>query len=96
MLLEYLRSPQIDRIAGSVSGAPIRRSSYQQGMQTYPWYPCQLAMIETYAKPMPDCSRAGERNACLYEEIAQAFAGKKSALRAMQDAKERILAIDQT
>lgn len=95
-LLNYLRSPQIDRIAGSFSGAPVRKSSYQQGMQTYPWYPSQLAMIETYAKPMPDCSKAGERNACLYDEIAQAFAGKKSALCAMQDAKQRILEIDRT
>ncbi|MEM1484474.1 extracellular solute-binding protein [Oscillospiraceae bacterium PP1C4] len=95
-LLSYLRSPQVDVEAGAFSGAPVRLSSYKQGMDSYPWYSCQLEMIEKYARPMPDCSRAGERNACLYDEIALAFADKKSPRRAMQDAKERILTIDRT
>lgn len=88
-LLRFLRSPQIDTIAGGYSGAPVRRQSYIDGMEQYPWYSCQLGMIEN-AKPIPNIKAAGDKNGVFYEEIANAFAGKKSPGEAMADAEYRI------
>jgi len=92
-LLRFLRSPQIDKIAGAHSGAPVRRQSYINGMEQYPWYACQLHMIEK-AKPIPNIKSAGSKNNILYEEITNAFAGKKSSAKAMADAQQRINKID--
>ncbi len=88
-LLRFLRSPEIDSLAGSLSGAPIRKQSYLNGMKKYPWYECQLEMIEN-AKPLPDMTSAGDKNGIFYEEISNAFSGKKTPLQAMTDAEARI------
>lgn len=82
--LAYLRSREVDRIAGSVSGAPVRRSSYQEGKDKYPWYDCQLKMFDE-AKPLPNMPMAGDKNGIFYQEIAEAFAGRKTAAQAMKD-----------
>ena len=87
--LAYLRSAEVDEIAGAVSGAPVRRSSYEKGRQTYPWYDCQLKMFEM-AVPLPSMPFAGDKNGILYQEIAEAFAGRKTAMQAMRDAREAI------
>ncbi|MGB4657595.1 MAG: extracellular solute-binding protein [Mobilitalea sp.] len=88
-LLRFLRSPRIDKIAGACSGAPVRKQSYNEGMEQYPWYACQLQMIEK-AKPIPNIKSAGSKNSILYDEITMAFAGKKSSAKAMKDAQQRI------
>lgn len=88
-LLEYLRSRNVDRQAGIVSGAPVRVFNYISGMHEYPWYDCQLKMIES-AVPLPDIKNAGDKNAVLYDEIYKAFIGKKSAAEAMRDAADAI------
>lgn len=87
--LEYLRSPENDTIAGSISGAPVRKSSYSKGYKKYPWYKCQEEMINK-AKALPDIKSAGEKNAVLYEEITAAFKGSKSSREAMKSAAYRI------
>ena len=92
-LLRFLRSPEVDKLAGGCSGAPVRRGSYIEGRAQYPWYECQLNMIE-HAKPLPNISGAGDKNGVLYEEIANAFAGRKSAREAMADAEYRINSMD--
>lgn len=88
-LLRFLRSPKMDAIAGAYSGAPVRRQSYLEGKDKFPWYECQLSMIEK-AKPLPNMLLAGDKNGILYEEIAEAFGGRKSPAKAMEDAKIRI------
>ena len=92
-LLHFLRSPQIDKIAGAHSGAPIRRQSYIDGLSQYPWYECQLSMFDN-AKPIPSIVAAGDKNNAFYEEITNAFAGRKSAKAAMSDTEQRINQID--
>ncbi len=92
-LLRYLRSPGIDAIAGGYSGAPVRKQSYLNGMERYPWYSCQLSMIE-HARPIPAIRYAGDKNNVFYEEIAEAFAGRKTPEKAMADAEARINRID--
>ncbi len=91
-LLEYLRSTQVDEIVGRYSGAPVRASSYEKGKDLYPWYSCQLKMINN-AKPLPDLLNAGEKNGILYQEIAEAFVGNKTASEAMKDAQAKIALI---
>jgi multiple sugar transport system substrate-binding protein len=88
-LLRFLRSPEIDAIAGAHSGAPVRRQSYLEGKDKFPWYECQLSMIEK-AEPLPNMLLAGDKNGVFYEEIAEAFGGRKSSAKAMEDAKRRI------
>jgi len=88
-LLRFLRSPKMDAIAGAYSGAPVRRQSYLEGIDKFPWYECQLSMIEK-AKPLPNMLLAGDKNGILYEEIAEAFGGRKSPANAMEEAKIRI------
>ncbi|MGO5051650.1 extracellular solute-binding protein [Lachnospiraceae bacterium LCP25S3_G4] len=87
--LKYLRSAEIDRIAGAHSGAPVRESNYIKGKEKYPWYECQLKMLE-HAVVLPDLEYAGEKNSFLYQEIANAFSGSKSAREAMGEAKRQI------
>ncbi len=87
--LAYLRSREVDGIAGGESGAPVRRSSYEKGREIYPWYDCQLKMFEL-AAPLPNMENAGERNDVFYREIAEAFAGNKTPAQAMADAQEEI------
>jgi multiple sugar transport system substrate-binding protein len=88
-LLAYLRSPEVDRVAGSVSGAPVRKGSYTAGMEQYPWYACQLQMMER-AVALPNMVNAGDKNGVFYHEIAEAFAGNKTPEQAMKDAKEAV------
>ncbi|SDN39757.1 extracellular solute-binding protein [Acetanaerobacterium elongatum] len=88
-LLRYLRSPEVDAVAGAYSGAPVRERSYLTGKDKYPWYSCQLNMIKN-SKPLPDQQGAGDKNAVFYEEIAAAFSGKKTPKVAMSDAQKRI------
>ena len=92
-LLKYLRSPEVDVLAGEVSGAPVRRKSYISGGEKYPWYLCQLKMIEN-AKLLPDLLNAGDKNGVLYDEIHKAFRGEKTANSAMKEAKIRIKEIE--
>lgn len=87
--LAYLRSKEVDALAGAVSGAPVRRSSYEAGRGKYSWYDCQLTMLRQ-AVPLPSMPRAGEKHDIFYRQIAEAFAGKKTAAQAMADAQEAI------
>ncbi len=87
--LEFLRSENVDKNAGAVSGAPVRKSNYISGMNEYPWYDCQMKMIDI-ANPLPDIKNAGDKNACLYDEIYNAFMGNKTAEQAMKDAAAAI------
>ena len=83
--LKYLRSPGVDQKVGKKSGAPVRRGSYLEGGSDCPWFPVQQKMMEL-ARPLPDLSKAGEKNGVLYEKIFEAFSGKKTAEEAMKEA----------
>lgn len=87
--LRFLRYPKIDAIAEAYSGCPVRRQSYLEEIDKYPWYSSQLKMFEN-AKPLPDLKEAGAKNGILYEEIAHALAGMKTPRQAMKAAKIRI------
>lgn len=93
--LAYLRSVQVDNLVGSYCGAPVRRSNYIDGLNEYPWYKVQLEMIEKHARPFIGILQAGDKNGILYDEIYQAFIGKKDAADAVKDAKSRIKALDE-
>lgn len=88
--LAYLRSRKIDALAGEISGAPIRFSTYAEGRITHPWYTRQLEMIEKHARQLPDIRHGRQRNACLYEEIHRCTLGAQSARDAMRRAAKRI------
>lgn len=92
-LLARLRAPEVDRLAGECSGAPIRRSTYAEDAGRHPWYSCQLGMIETCARPLPDIRNAASKNACLYREIHACFTGRKSAREALETAAAEIRAL---
>ena len=91
-LLRYLRSPEVDYLAGQGSGAPVRTSSYLKDMDNYPWYSCQLEMLKK-AKGLPDIANAGDSNGVFYEEITRAFQGEITPQHAMESAEARILKI---
>lgn len=88
-LLEYLRSPEIDALAGECSGAPVRKSNYEKGADIYPWYKVQLRMIEEYAEPFPPIPEAGDMNGLLYDAIYSAFTGEKSIRQAIEEAQAK-------
>ena len=88
-LLEYLRSPEIDAVAGECSGAPVRKSNYEKGADIYPWYRVQLRMIEEYAEPFPPLAEAGDMNGVLYDAIYSAFTGEKSVRQAIDEAQAK-------
>ena len=87
-LLSYLRSPEVDLLAGRASGAPVLKASYEQG-EGAPWFLVQKEMA-SLASPLPMMEKAGEKNGVFYEEIAKAFAGEKTPEEAMKDAEARI------
>ncbi len=74
---------------GRKSGAPIRRGSYLEGAGDCPWFPVQQKMMEL-ARPLPNLSKAGEKNGILYEKIFEAFSGIKTAEEAMKEAGQMI------
>ena len=88
-LLRFLRSEKVDALAGECSGAPVRKKSYIYGMKKYPWYACQLEMLEN-AKPLPNMKNAADKNGIFYEEIAKAFSKEKTPADAMADAQWKI------
>jgi len=79
----------VDQKVGRKSGAPIRRGSYLEGAGDCPWFPVQQKMMEL-AKPLPNLSKAGEKNGVLYEKIFEAFSGIKTAEEAMKEAGQMI------
>ena len=87
--LGFLRSAETDRLAGETSGAPVRLSSYKAGAKDHPWYDCQVRMFEN-ARPLLCGENAGDKNGVFYAEIAEAFAGRKTAQAAMRDAQAKI------
>lgn len=89
-LLAYLRSPEVDQVAGCYSGAPIRKSSYLAGLSQWPWYGVQLRMIEECAKPFISVSQAGVKNDVLYDAIYRAFTDQVSVEDAISEAQECI------
>jgi len=91
--LSYLRSKQVDKLAGEYSGAPVRKINYIEGREKFSWYKVQQKMIENYAKPFSNVLGAGEKNDILYEEIYNAFTNNKDAKEALLNAKDRIDAI---
>lgn len=89
LLLKYLRSPEVDLLAGRYSGCPIRLRNYEIDKERYPWYSCQRTMFEL-AEPLPLIENSGEKNQVFYKKIYQAFNGKLSAEEAMSQIKESI------
>lgn len=87
--LRYLRSPEVDQKVGKKSGAPIRRGSYLEGAGDCPWFPVQQKMMQL-ARPLPNLSKAGEKNGVLYEKIFEVFSGKKTTEEAMKEAEQMI------
>ena len=88
-LLEYLRSPEIDALAGECSGAPVRKSNYEKGADIYPWYRVQLRMIEEYAEPFPPLAEAGDMNGFLYDAIYSAVTGEQRVRQAIDEAQAK-------
>lgn len=88
--LAYLRSQEVDKIAGAYSGAPVRKSSYIAGLNEFPWYNVQLKMIQTCAKPLIDMDNAGEKNNYIYQAIYKAFVGEMPIKEALAEAKSKI------
>ena len=87
--LEYLRSDKNDKIAGKVSGSPVIETNYHDDEKKYPWYKAQLKMVAN-AVTFPNMENAGDKNSVLYNEITEAFAGRKTPLQAMKDAETAI------
>ncbi|UII55509.1 extracellular solute-binding protein [Cytobacillus spongiae] len=92
--LSYITSKQIDRMIGSYAGSPVRKSTYSTDSSKFAWYKTHLQLIEHYAKPLPMMEAAGDRMAPLYEEISNAFSGKKSVESALNDAESKVLEIN--
>lgn len=88
--LTYITSPCVDRIIGSYAGSPVRKSTYIKDSETYNWYNTHLNLIEKYAKPLPMMDLAGEKTAPLYEQVYEAFIGKKDPAEALKDAEMKI------
>ncbi|MGB5824767.1 MAG: extracellular solute-binding protein [Proteocatella sp.] len=89
-LLKYLRSSEIDALAGECSGAPVRKVNYIEGIEKYPWYKVQLRMIEEFAKPFVPVMKAGDKNGVLYEAIYSAFINEKSIKTALKEAQIKV------
>lgn len=89
-LLQYLRTKEIDALAGACSGAPVRKMNYIEGMEKYPWYKVQLKMIEEFARPFVPVLRAAEKNQVLYEAIYSTFVNEKSIETALKEAQAKV------
>lgn len=92
-VLAYFRSAAVDEAVGGYCGAPVRRRTYIEGAEKYPWYPVQLKMIENWAKPLISMARAGEANAILYDAVYRAFTGEQDVKTAFGQAKEAVEAL---
>lgn len=89
-LLAYLRSKEVDKLAGEYCGAPVRKSNYEDGRAKFSWYDVQLKMIEEYASPFEAISNSGDKNAVLYEAIYSVFTEQKDIEEALEEAQCKI------
>lgn len=91
--LSYLRSKEIDAVAGAYSGAPVRKNSYFEGMDKFPWYGVQLRMIEECAKPFIQVSNAGEKNDLLYSALYRTFINEEEPTIALDKVQRQVSSI---
>jgi multiple sugar transport system substrate-binding protein len=79
-------SPLLDRQVTRIAGSPVRSASYNPDeLQAFSWLPAQHEMLRRCQSlpPVPELSRY---LGALYQAVAQAFTGEKSAEEALKDA----------
>lgn len=92
-LLHYLTSKEIDQIVGGYAGSPVRKSTYVIDLNTYPWYPMHLKLVETYAKPLPSIKQAGDLLGIFYHRIYQAYTDEISVVKAALHIEKDIITV---
>lgn len=89
--LRYLSSKEVDKIVGGYAGSPVRKSTYEEDMEKYPWYGVHLKLIEEYAKPLPSLVDSGAKLGHMYSCVDDAFNGRKEFEVALEEAESNIL-----
>ncbi|MFD3259440.1 ABC transporter substrate-binding protein [Paenibacillus lentus] len=92
-LLQYLASPEVDRVVGAYAGSPVRRSTYDMDSEKYNWYSAHLNMIENCAQPLPALDNAGDILGVLYDKISKAFQAELTVEEALLQAEAEILSM---
>jgi multiple sugar transport system substrate-binding protein len=86
-----LNNPVMDTLVLKHAGSPIRSTSYSDAaMGQYPWLAAQHLMLET-AILLPKLPQIGSVLGALYDNVYQAFRGKKEPSAAMADAEAAVL-----
>ncbi len=94
-VLKYLRSPEVDQLISSRSGAPVLEETYKSGEKIYPWFKIQKVMLDK-AQLLPDIQNAGTKNQIIYDEIYACFTGKCTAGKAAENIIKAIRVIEQS
>ncbi|MCT4562765.1 MAG: extracellular solute-binding protein [Maledivibacter sp.] len=90
-LLIYLTSKEVDRYVGSFAGSPVRKSTYENDSNEYPWYETHYDLIANYAKPMPKMLNTGSIIGPIYTAVYSAFTGRSEPSEALRKAQSNIM-----
>lgn len=94
LFLAYLTSNEVDRVVGQYAGSPVRKQTYLNDYENYPWYLVHLELINNYAKPLPMMNNSNDKYGPLYEHIYHALVGEQTPEEALEQAEKKILKID--
>jgi multiple sugar transport system substrate-binding protein len=79
--------PETDLAVITAAGSPVRRSSYApEQLETHPWLPAQLAMLERCGR-LPDRPEVGRFLGALYGAVYSAFTEEQTPQAALKQAE---------
>ncbi len=90
--LAHVTAPAADKAVGRFAGSPVRESTYSDPSEraACPWYGAQYSLVRN-AYALPKFPRSGAAFGVLYDEVSQAYGGRKSPSDALSSAERRIL-----
>ncbi len=88
-----LNQPSMDGRVLTAAGSPIRSTTYtKQAMKQYPWLAAQRVMLDR-AVMLPKLPQIGAVLGTFYDNVYQAFRGKKPAEIALADTEAAVLKV---
>lgn len=88
VFLEYITGKDVDKRVGYYCGNPVRKSSFEAGMDDNKWYSKVLKMING-AKPVAKSDKTGTMMGIIAGEVYDAFIGKTEPKTALDNAERK-------
>lgn len=92
LFMEFVTGKEMDQRAGFYSGNPVRKSTFNAGINDNAWYAKVLEMIKG-AKPVAKSNKTGAMMGIIAQQVHNAFTGTSTSEEAMKNAQRECEAI---